>query len=569
MKTLLTILLTAGVAVGATWVALRHQATPPAAATGARKVLFYQSAMHPWIKSDKPGRCTICGMELTPVYEGETGLDASGGGNLVTLTQSQIQVLHVQTAETKTRPLIRTLRVAGTIDENAMRHRVLAAYLDGRIDKLHVNYLGAEVAEGQPLAEFYSPTLLQAEREYRQLSGELRQNTALRLRQMGLTPAQITALADKPADSLTSQLLAPVGGTVVSQSVYEGQYVTTGERLFEIADFSTMWFMFRAYEQDLPWLTPGLNVSVTTPALPGKTFTGKLTFIDPNFDEVTRSTTVRVELPNPLVNGKRELLNRLFADAMVELAAPTVLTVPRSAVIQTGPEAVAYLDQSGGAYAHTVLKIGRRGDTLLEVLAGLKEGDQVVTNGNLLIDGQAEMNRAFMTPTEPTEPTEPAAAAPVAVVPSPAGLNDEQKQSIAAFLKVADAMSAALGADDLAAFNQASAPAMDTTGAMVKLLQPQVSNLDALDGARHFHGFDDIKAARVAFHKFTVAATAALEPLRKASETPDFQIYECGMVNEAIPGVLRKGRWIQTGGREMHNPFFGKEMQECGEEIKR
>ena len=562
MKTLLTILLTAGVAVAATWVALRQQATPPAAAGGERKVLFYQSAMHPWIKSDKPGRCTICGMELTPVYEGETGLDDSGGGNLVTLTQTQIQVLHVQTAEAKTRPLIRTLRVAGTIDENAMRHRVLAAYLDGRIDQLHVNYLGAEVAEGQPLAEFYSPTLLQAEREYRQLSGELRQNTALRLRQMGLTPAQIIALADKPADSLTSQLLAPVSGTVVSQSVYEGQYVSTGERLFEIADFSTMWFMFRAYEQDLPWLTPGLNVSVTTPALPGKTFTGKITFIDPNFDDATRSTTVRVELPNPLVNGKRELFNRLFADGMVELSAPAVLTVPRSAVIQTGPEAVAYLDQSGGAYAHTVLKIGRRGDTLVEVLAGLKEGDQVVTNGNLLIDGQAEMNRAFMTPAEP------AAATPIAAAPEPAGLNDEQKQAIAAFLKVADAMSAALGVDDLAAFNQASGPAMDITGAMVKLLQPQVANLDALDGTRHFHGFDDLKAARVAFHKFTVAATAALEPLRKAGQTPDFQLYECGMVNEAIPGVPKKGRWIQTGGRAMHNPFFGKEMQECGGDIK-
>jgi Cu(I)/Ag(I) efflux system membrane fusion protein len=563
MKTLLTILLTAAIAIPATWFVLRQNTTPTTATTTERKVLFYQSAMHPWIKSDKPGRCTICGMELTPVYEGEKGLDESGGGNLVTLTQNQIQVLHVQTAEAKTRPLIRTLRVAGTIDDNAMRHRVLSAYLDGRIDKLHVNYLGAEVAEGQPLAEFYSPMLLQAEREYRQLKGELRENTALRLRQMGLTPTQIAALDDKPADSLTSQLLAPVGGTVVSQSVYEGQYVSTGERLFEIADFSTMWFMFRAYEQDLAWLTPGLVVSVTTPALPGKTFTGKITFIDPNFDEATRSTSIRVELPNPLVNGKRELLHRLFADGMVELEAPAVLTVPRAAVIQTGPEAVAYLDQNGGAYAHTVLKIGRRGDTLVEILAGLKEGDPVVTNGNLLIDGQAEMNRAFMTPAEPE------ADKPAAEVPSPAAFNEAQKQAIAAFLKVADAMAAALGVDDLAAFNQASAPAMDTTGAMVKLLKAQVPNLDALDAARHFHGFDDLKAARVAFHKFSVAATAALEPLRKAGQTPDFRIYECGMVDEAIPGLPRKGRWIQLGGRDLHNPFFGKEMQECGSEINR
>jgi Cu(I)/Ag(I) efflux system membrane fusion protein len=558
MKTFLTILITAALAATGTWFFLKKSETASAPAAGERKPLFYQSAMHPWIKSDKPGRCTICGMELTPVYEGEKGLDESGGGNVVALTQNQIQVLHVQTAEAKTRPLARKLRVSGTIDDNSMRHRALAAYVEGRIDKLHVNYIGAEVAEGQPLAEFYSPSLLQAEREYRQLGGELRKNTALRLRQMGLTTEQIEGLDQKPADSLTSQILSPISGTVVAQSIYEGQYVATGQQLFEIADFSTMWFMFRAYEQDMPWIKTGQTVSVTTPSIPDKTFTGKITFIDPNFDEATRSTKVRVELPNPLVNGRRELLHRLYADGEVELEAPSVLTVPRSAVIQTGLEAVVYIEEKGGAYEHTVLKTGRRGDEFIEVLSGLKEGDRVVTNGNLLIDGQAEMNRAFMTPPETVMP-----------VAAQTGLNEAQKKSIAEFIKVADAMAAALAADDLAAFNKASGPAMNVTGAMVKLLSPKVGNLDALDGARHFHGFDDLKSARSAFHKFSVAAVAALEPLRKAGQTPDFQIYECGMVNQAVPDVPKKARWIQTGGREMANPFFGKEMADCGEEIKR
>lgn len=559
MKTFFTILITALLAAGSTWFTLQ-KITPSsgsAAASGERKPLFYQSAMHPWIKSDKPGRCTICGMELTPVYEGEKGFDESGGGNVVALTQNQIQVLHVQTVEAKTRPLTRTLHVSGTIDDNAMRHRVLSAYVDGRIDKLHVNFIGAEVTEGQPLAEFYSPSLLQAEREYRQLTGEFKKNTALRLRQMGLTETQIDALDQKPADSLTSQILSPISGTVVAQSIYEGQYVATGQQLFEIADFSTMWFMFRAYEQDMPWIKNGLSVRVTTPSIPNKEFTGKITFIDPNFDEASRSTKVRVELDNPLVNGRRELLHRLYADGMVELEAPAVLTVPRSAVIETGPDAVVYIDQGGGAYEYTLLKTGRRGDTHIEVLSGVKEGDEVVTNGNLLIDGQAEMNRAFMSPPEAAMP-----------VTTQTALNKEQKKSIADFIKVADAMAAALAADDLAKFNTASEPAMNITGAMVKLLRPNVDNLDALDKARHFHGFEDLKSARIAFHKFAVAATAALEPLRKAGQTPDFQIYECGMVDEAIPDVPKKARWIQTGGRSMANPFFGAEMLECGKEIK-
>lgn len=157
---------------------------------------------------------------------------------------------------------------------------------------------------------------------------------------MGLTQTQIEDLDAKPVDALTSQILAPVTGTVVAQNVYEGQYVKEGDKLFEIADFSTMWFQFLAYEQDMPWIEVGQSVSVTTPSLPNETFEGKVTFIDPNFDETTRSTKVRVELANPMIEGRRKLLHRLYADGKLQIAAPNVLSVPRSAVIETGPEAV-------------------------------------------------------------------------------------------------------------------------------------------------------------------------------------------------------------------------------------
>ncbi len=563
MKTFLTILITALLAAGGTWFTLQKP-TPAATSstsTAERKPIFYQSAMHPWIRSDKPGRCTICGMELTPVYPGEKGFDATGGGSTVALTQTQIQVLHVQTAEAIIQPLARTLQVAGVIDDDATRHRILSAYVDGRVDKLHVNFMGAEVDAGQPLADFYSPNLLQAEREYRQLTGELRKNTALRLRQMGLTPEQIDAVADKPADALTSQILSPIGGTVVEQSVYEGQYVATGERLFEIADFSTMWFMFRAYEQDMPWIKIGQSVIITTPSSPGKSFEGKITFIDPNFDEATRSTKVRVELPNPKVDGRRLLLHRLYADGVVKVDAPAVLTIPRSAVIQTGPDAVVYIDQEGGAYAQAPVKIGRHGDQFVEILSGLKAGDRVVTNGNLLIDGQAEMNRAFMTPVT-HEPT------PVALT---AKLTDDGIKVISDFIRLADAMSAALAADDLAAFNKASEPAMKTTAAFTAALTgfpaPKES-LDALDKSRHFHGSEDIKSARAAFHPFSMAAAAVIGSLRKLKDFPEAQIWECPMVDQALPEVPKKGRWIQNGKRPGANPFFGTEMTDCGKEIK-
>jgi Cu(I)/Ag(I) efflux system membrane fusion protein len=153
---------------------------------------------------------------------------------------------------------------------------VLSAYIDGRIDRLHVNFMGAEVKEGQPLAEFYSPMLQQAEREYIALfkkshsltnaelkasQEELISAAALRLQQLGLAKKQIRDLPKKAADNIHTEILAPASGTVVLKNVYEGQYVMAGDKLFEIADFSSMWFMFRAYEQDMPW---SYNCAITS-----------------------------------------------------------------------------------------------------------------------------------------------------------------------------------------------------------------------------------------------------------------------------------------------------------------
>ena len=361
MKPLQFILLVvvAGAAGAGGWFAARHwpaKAGSPEPSSGAtRKILYYQSSMHPWIKSDKPGRCTICGMELVPVFEGDKGFETAEG--ITTLGSNSIQVINVETEEVKRRPLRRTLRVAGMIEDNDARHRFVSAYVDGRIDRLDVNFVGAEVVAGQPLATFYSPMLLAAEREYvalRQQSpskgapalqadqARLLDAAAERLKRLGLNAAQIDALVRKDPNAMHSEILAPVSGTVVARSVYAGQYVKEGDKLFEIADFSTMWFQFDAYERDLAWLKAGQKVAVTTPAVPGKTFPGTVAFIDPNLREMTRSARVRVELPNPIIDEhgrpRRELFHRLYAEASVELEVPEVLTIARGAVLAPGSQ---------------------------------------------------------------------------------------------------------------------------------------------------------------------------------------------------------------------------------------
>ncbi len=574
MKTFAIILLTLAVAVPATWFAT-HAIHPgdgqpvPGGGVGStgRKIVYYQSAMHPWIKSGKPGRCTICGMELTPVYEGDPGFDAAGGGDVVPLTQTMIQVMNVQTAEAQILPLRKTLMVAGMIDDDETRHRVLSAYVPGRVEKLYVNFTGAEVKEGQPLLEYYSPALLQAEREYRAVTGELRAATALRLLQMGLTPAQIELLPQKPAETLVSQILAPVSGTVVERSVYEGQYVEEGEALFEIADFSIMWFQFQAYEHDLPWIVPGLKVDITTPSHPGYTYTGQIAFIDPTRDEMTRSAKVRVELANPADDSEHRMLHRLYADGLVHLAAPEVLAVPRSAVIETGPEAVAYVDLGGGAYSRRVLKLGRRGDSLVEVVTGLSSGEKVVVNGSLLIDGQAEMNRAF---------AEPASARPKTDSPSPPAtlpaLSAAQRESVNGFLARVDAVTMALAADNLDEFNSEAAKLHAGLPGLIDGFAaadaPWHPLLESVEKTGHLGIAADLITARAAFHPFSDAVVALTKALRRGDVSfASLKVYRCPMTKDAFPGAPSRAEWMQLNA-PVRNPFFGAEMLDCGAEVK-
>jgi Cu(I)/Ag(I) efflux system membrane fusion protein len=538
------------------------------AKSGERKVLYYQSAMHPWIKSDKPGRCTVCGMELTPIYEGQTGLDV--GGDVITLSSNSVRVLNVQTVEVKRQPLGKTLNVAGTIDDNDATHRVLSAYVGGRIEQLHVGYVGAEVKSGEPLAEFYSPMLLTAVRDYLLVQRGAGEPPALlaaassRLKQLGLTEMQIAGLPKSFKETdLTLPILAPINGTVTEKKIYAGQYVQEGERLFELADFSTMWFLFRAYEQDLPWIRAGQKVDVSTPSLPGKVVTGVIKFIDPNLDEATRATKVRVELENPLVDGRRLLSHRLYADGVVHLAAPEVLAVPRSAVIQTGPEAIAFVDEGGGGYARRVLKLGRRGDALVEVLDGLSAGDQVVVNGNLLIDGQAEMNRSFSAPVAMAAPTNVSASLPA--------LTDAQRNAVKEFLAQADAVTAALAADDLNKFNTAAAKVHDVTARLHAALagsEAWLALAKAVEATAHLVAAHDLKEARREFHPFSVASVALAQAARRSGgDIGTLKVFRCPMTKDAFPGAPTRADWIQLQP-EVRNPWFGAEMLDCGSEVK-
>lgn len=362
----------------------------------ARKVLFYQSPMHPWIKSAQPGKCTICGMDLVPVYEGETGIATDAG--LVTLSDASASVIGVQTSEVRRAPLTRTLRVTGVLDDDETLHRILAARVPGRVEKLHVNQLGAEVVAGEPLVTLYSPEVLNASRLYiERLKAGANAFPASevadareRLLRLGLTEPDLARLEKSRIPEATLIVRAPLAGTVVARAAYEGQYVQPDTTLFEIGDLSHLWFIFDAYESDLPFLRLGQSVSVTTPSLPGETVTAPIAFIDPSLNETTRTARVRVVIPNP----DRRLLHRQTASGRVTVTTPDLLLVPRSAILHTRAEPVVFLAEGGHAYQARTVSLGRTGDDFAEVLSGLEAGDRVVTQGALLLDGQAQLSHS-------------------------------------------------------------------------------------------------------------------------------------------------------------------------------
>ena len=546
------------------WFVAQHRhGSAGAPATAEGKV--YSCSMHPQIRSSKPGKCPICGMELAPIGTGQAPADGS-----IMLSTNVINVLHVQTQPVQRGTLVKTLRVAGTIDDDATRHRFVSAYIDGRIDKLFVNYTGAEVVEGQPLATFYSPMLLAAEQEYALLLSQ-KANAALpdhdrliavaeqRLRRLGLTAEQIKDVAGKRVTNLHTQIVAPVSGTVVQRFAYEGQYVKEGEKLFEIADFSTMWFQFDAYERDLAWFKPGEIVEVTAPSVPGKVYRAPITFIDPNLNEMTRSANVRVTLENPLIGSdagqRRELLHKTYAEGSVKVEAENVLMVPRGAVLSPGGRPLVYVEKGAGLYHQRPVKLGRVGDDHWEAIEGLSEGEQVVTSGNMLIDAQAQLNQGGSSPS---------------LQPATPDFTEHQQTAVRDLIALEHNLSAALAADSVEKFNAIAA----TSGPIVEHIAGAFAGSEQwkeivaqIRASSQFKPATDLKDARRMFQPW---AAAVVEVARRARQQPAFatvRLFRCPMTDEAYPGAPKTAMWVQTNA-PLRNPFFGSRMIDCGAEVK-
>ncbi len=381
--------------------------TPEAATAEEAAPTRWTCSMHPQIiLPSNDQQCPICFMDLIPLEE-NTG-KGLGPGDLA-LSPVALALADIRTAVVERGPAFRTLRLNGMVEADETRTRTITAQVAGRLDRLLVDTTGQLVTRGQPLAEIYSPALYrdQAALLAARQSGSVETVAAVqeRLRLWGLDQSQIDDMAQ--ATELRSHVLArsPAAGVVLRRQADPGDYVQEGTPLLTIADLSILRVTLDAYEADLVWLQAGQTVRFTTRAVPGRTFTGEVAFLDPVLDPRRRTAEVRLEVPNPegllkpgmLVTG----LIEVALDAQGKPVADSTLTqsdwpllIPVTAPLLTGDRAVVYLEREEdgqSVFTGRVITLGPRAQDHYIVAQGLDAGDRVVSHGAFKVDSALQI----------------------------------------------------------------------------------------------------------------------------------------------------------------------------------
>jgi len=356
---------------------------------------YYTCPMHTSVRKHEPGKCPICGMDLTPVAK-----DDSGSGTII-VDEDRRQQIGVKTSEVERRDIIRQIRAVGRITIDETRLADVNLRMSGWVHRLLVAETGQKVKEGQTLFTLYSPELYAAQREYlaarAQKPGgdasaisELSQASEQRLRLLGMSQGQVRELERRGHAWENVPIASPSTGYVIDKDIVEGGRIEAGTRVYRIADLSRVWVDAEVYESDLAQLEPGQAVKVDLPYGPGRELEGQVDYIYPTLSEATRTARVRVVLANPDLALKPDM----YADVEIDVNLGDRLVVPESAVIYTGPRRLVFVDLGEGRLSPRDVQTGVHADGYIEITNGLDPGERVVTSGNFLIAAESRIRSA-------------------------------------------------------------------------------------------------------------------------------------------------------------------------------
>jgi multidrug efflux pump subunit AcrA (membrane-fusion protein) len=388
-----------GLAVGwllppATLAADTGSASEGATPSGERKIKYYQSTMNPSEVKPGPGKDSM-GMDMVPVYEGE---DSSASA--IKIDAVTIQRMNLKTAPVERGPVRREIRAVGIVAYNEEGLRDVTTKYEGWIEKLLVNATWTTVKAGDALFEIYSPDLYNAQLNYLvaresegDAAGPLTRSALARLQLFDVSKEFIDEVVRAGEPKRTYLYRAPAAGVVIEKMAIEGQMVAPGERMYRLADLSSVWALTQIYESDLPFVKQGQPVTVRTTYGSEQTFSGKVDLLLPQVEEQTRTVTARLVLENP--DGF--LRPDMFVDVRfaTQLADSAVL-VPDIAVLRSGDRNSVFVALQGGLFEPRNVTLGVRSEgNFYEVKDGLSAGECVVTSGQFMLDSESQLREAI------------------------------------------------------------------------------------------------------------------------------------------------------------------------------
>ncbi len=411
-------LLAIGAAFGGGYVYRAVKSGSAGSLTNARRVLYWVDPMHPAYKSDKPGIAPDCGMKLEPVFADSGIAPSAPVGSAVStaglppgsiqISPEKQQLIGVKYGRVETIGETRTIHGAGkvAIDETRIQH--VHTRVEGWIDTVFADFTGKLVKKGDPLLTIYSPEMLATERElllaakakelmrnnpmpaaYDQ-SGAMVEAARRRLELWDLGPAQIDQLIQtrEPIKNIT--IYSPATGYVTDRKAFPQLKVMPDTDLYTIVDLSRVWIVADVFEYEAPNVHADETARVSLQALPGRTFTAHVNYIQPGVDPVTRTLKVRLDMDNPGAALKPDM----YADVEFHVGLPARLTVPAEAVLDGGERKTVFVDRGAGYFEPRQVTTGERAGDRVQILSGLREGERVVTSGNFLIDSESQMRAA-------------------------------------------------------------------------------------------------------------------------------------------------------------------------------
>lgn len=355
-------------------------------------------SMHPQIKMEKPGKCPICAMDLIPLKKSGSGGDAINP-DAIQMSDEAIALANIQTTLVGRQHAVKEIQLYGTIRVDERLSQSQTSHVNGRIEKLYVNFTGESIKQGQTIASVYSPDLLNAQQELLEalkmqpVQPMLVEASKEKLRLWKLTDNQIDAIIKSGKVNPVIDIKSNTNGVVISKNVSQGDYINQGTVLLQVANLSQVWAMFDAYEMDLPFLKVGDKLEFTLQAIPGRTFSGKISFIDPLLDKTTRTSKVRVVTSNPGMLMKPEMYAVAKVNASLRQQSDEIV-IPKSAVLWTGKRSIVYVkqpDTETPAFMLREIELGPSLGSSYVVLSGLHAGDEIVTNGAFSIDATAQL----------------------------------------------------------------------------------------------------------------------------------------------------------------------------------